>query len=382
MKCTFCDEEGDRSTFIKGKSGAICPACTERIADIKKKTHAEEEKKSEETEEEFNLPTLSELKTQLDHKVIGQENAKKQVLIEFYKHYKGIQKRKNNIFLLGNSGVGKTHMVRSLSEIFQAPLIEFDATTFSETGYKGKDVSDIIEDAFMKVGEDPERLKESIIFIDEIDKILTTTSMEGVNKVQHSLLKMVEGMTFTFHSRDKKGKRALVTVDTADLQFVIAGACVGLEQVIQERHSPSKRIGFASTSNEGTEKHQEKNEVTTDDLIEFGFIPEFIGRFPLVVQLEDLTTDDYIRILSEGEHAVLTDYINVFHEENIQLEVDPSVLNMIAKEAQFGSLGVRGVQATLTKTLNTMLYDSLSNQEGYIVLNEDSFIRTNRTQKE
>ena len=317
--------------------------------------------------------TLMELKQALDKKVVGQEKAKRQLLVEFYKHSKGMQINKNNTFLIGNSGVGKTHLVRSLSQIFDMRLIEFDATMFSETGYKGKDVMEIIEDAFRQCGEDVEVLKQSVIFIDEIDKVLTTTNVGAESKIQQSLLKMVEGIEIPL--RTMKGrKRETVTIDTKDLQFVVAGACVGLEEQVQKRNKPTQ-LGFGMASN--VEDQEEEESVSASDLIQYGFIPEFIGRFPLIIQLESLGKEDYVNILKHSEHSVLKDYVNVFQQENIVLEIDEDAMELMAERVQDSELGFRSVQSTLTKQLNEMLFDSITFKRDRIVLDRNSLINTN-----
>lgn len=390
QKCVFCGDEKKNKELIKGESGAICSACAtaadeyfKKADDKKRSIKKEHEKKEEELPDKESVSasqksdkTLNQFKEDLDKKVIGQDQAKRQLLMEFYKYNKGIQKNKNNAFLIGNSGVGKTHLVRSLSEVFGMRLIEFDATSFSETGYKGKDVLEIIEDAFEQVDQDIEALKRSVIFIDEIDKIITTTNSSGVTKVQQSLLKMTEGMVIPLK---KKNERRIETVmiNTKDLQFVVAGACVGLKDQIANKGS-GQQIGFGkrSPSEKESSKHQK---VTASDLIDYGFIPEFIGRFPLIIELDNLTKEDYVKILKDGENSVIDDYIRVFKEENIQLVINDEVVEMMADQVKNGQLGFRGVQSTLTTHLNELLYDSITNKLNKTVLDKNNLIKSDNS---
>lgn len=384
-KCAFCGEAKEPNKLIQGKDGTICSECAGMATDY---FHEQLNEKEPQATDQLpphdvgngvsaNTKTLTELKQALDQKVIGQEKAKRQLLVEFYKHFKGMQSNKNNAFLIGNSGVGKTHLVRSLSQIFDMRLIEFDATMFSETGYKGKDVMEIIEDAFQQCGEDIEALKQSVIFIDEIDKVLTTTNVGAESKIQQSLLKMVEGMEIPL--RIMKGrKRETIIIDTKELQFVVAGACVGLKEQVQKRNKPTQMgFGMATKIND----HEGDEGISASDLIDYGFIPEFVGRFPLIIQLESLTKEDYVNILKHGEHSVLKDYVQVFQQENIVLEINEDAMELMAERVQDSELGFRSVQSTLTKQLNEMLFDSITFKRDRIVLDRNSLIKTDNSNR-
>lgn len=362
--CAFCGEEKETSDIVKGKSGMICSECVKSATTYFSELPEEDKKRP--------IKSLSELKTALDKKVIGQEQAKRQLLVELYKHAKGTQRVKNNAFLIGDSGVGKTHLVRSLADVFNVALVEFDATMFSETGYKGKDVSEIIENAYYACGEDLGELKQAVLFIDEIDKITTTSNSEGVNKVQQSLLKLVEGVTVTIQVKDDRGRRQPMNIDTSQLQFIVAGACVGLKDQIKAKRSPAQTIGFASREQP---EHTADMSATADDLIRYGFIPEFMGRFPLIIELNSLTKDDYMRILTESEDSVIKDYISVFHEENIDLEIKTDAVELLAEQIKETSLGFRGVKSTLTRRLNELFYDSVELKRDRIVLDKNNLIK-------
>lgn len=365
--CSFCEEEKLPSEVVKGKEGTICNHCTQSATAYFSDTQTN--KKPEPTQ---SSRTLTELKEALDKKVIGQEVAKRQLLVELYKHSKRSRKSKNNVFLIGDSGVGKTHLVRSAAQVFDMPLIEFDATTFSETGYKGKDVSEIIEQAYQFCEGDQDRLMRSILFIDEIDKITKSSSVNGTNMIQQSLLKMIEGTTVTFKARDDRGRRESILIDTTQLQFVVAGACVGLKEQINSKRSNNQGIGFGARAHQKSEIRDVP--VGADDLIEYGFIPEFVGRFPLIIELSSLTKEDYVRILIDSEDSVINDYIAMFHEENIDLVVSKDAVEMLAEQIQSTVLGFRSVKSTLTRRLNDLLYDSVELRQDKIVLDQNNLI--------
>jgi len=362
--CTLCGGVIIKENLVKGAKGSVCKTCINTAT----KLSANDVK-----ETELNtFLTLSELKEALDKKVVGQEEAKKQLLMEIYKYKKGSQKNKNNAFLIGDSGVGKTHLVRSIADIFDVKLVEFDATTFSETGYKGKDVSEIIEDAYIQCGEDIDVLKKSIIFIDEIDKVITTSNPDSTNKVQHALLKMVEGTDTVIQVRDKRGVKKGLEINTKELQFVVAGACVGLTKQIKEKQSPSKGIGFGYHS---TSVSSKTVEVEVSDLIEYGFIPEFVGRFPLIIRLEGLTKDHMLQILLESETSILKDYIAMFSSENIELKIEDDAIEFLAEQSKKTPLGFRGVQSTLTKRMNDILYDSMNKKTDKVILDKNKLTK-------
>lgn len=360
--CTLCGGVVIKENLIKGAKGSVCKTCLSTATKQSANKVKEVGKKS--------VLTLSQLKEALDKKVIGQEEAKKQLLMEIYKYKKGSQKNKNNAFLIGDSGVGKTHLVRSIADIFDVKLVEFDATTFSETGYKGKDVSEIIEDAYIQCGEDIDILKKSIIFIDEIDKVITTSNPDSANKVQQALLKMVEGSDVVIQARDKRGVKKGIEINTRELQFIVAGACVGLSKQVKEKHFPSKGIGFGY--HDPTTTNNDKSiDIKASDLINYGFIPEFVGRFPLIIQLESLTKDHMLQILLESESSILKDYIAMFSSENIELKIENDAIEFLAEQSKKTPLGFRGVQSTLTKRMNDILYDSMNKKIDKVILDKN-----------
>lgn len=369
-KCTFCGNEKEKDV-ITGKDGAICYDCLGVCNDIQAKKTAIEGKadKSISVGLDLNIEP-KKVKQKIDEIVIGQEDAKKQLIMECYKHYNSKSKTRNNLFLLGNSGVGKTFLVRNLASIIGVPFVEFDSTTFSETGYKGKDTIEIVQELYTKCGGDKEKTESAIVFIDEIDKIVTTSNGEGVNKVQHALLKLIEGATYPIQKG--KGVRSGVDmIDTGEILFIVAGACVGIQDIVKKRTISTGNIGFSIRDNIKTEQSKE---LIAEDLVEFGFIPEFVGRFPIIVQLKDLTKEDFRSILTKSKESVIPEYVSLFKEENIELSFTTEIIEKLTEKAKSSPMGVRAVQHSLAKGLNTLLFNSLLDEQKSITINEISML--------
>lgn len=354
--CTFCGQEKKLKDCIEGQSGSICRSCLEIVTEMAEETAVTDSVAKSDW-------TPLELKAKIDEIVIGQEEAKKQLIMEFHKRYH-LNMPRSNVFFLGNSGVGKTFLVRTLAKLIQAPFYEFDATTFSETGYKGRDVEGIIEEIAMQAEGDLDKIEKAIVFIDEIDKVLTTTNRDGVNKVQHSLLKLIEGSTYTVDISRKQR----VTIDTSKIQFIVAGACIGIDAIKKERITPSRGIGFSQQP--PTVLTNESPKITAKDLIKFGFIPEFVGRFPIIVQLKDLEESDYREILLKSKQSVIPSYTELFQGNDIELVIPEETIAWLIQKTKEDGLGVRGVQNTLIQRFNTLMYDSFGDKPKKIVLNE------------
>lgn len=325
-KCSFCGKERDEESLIEGQTGRICTECLTVCTDISTQQSEQKKGATQKKPTSKKKPTLEkpieevivefsplELKQKIDEVVIGQEEAKRQLIMELYKHYKLKASRKNNVFLIGNSGVGKTFLVRNLAKSLDVPFLEIDATNFSETGYKGRDVMDIVQDLIEVAQGNPKRIENAIVFIDEIDKLTTTTNGETNNKVQQAFLKMVEGTTYPVVLG--RGRNAVeFEIDTSKILFIAAGACVGIEDIVKKRQkNKTGTIGFQQEPQKKMSSMDEN--VIAKDLTSFGFIPEFVGRFPLIVQLKDLTDEDYRSILLKSKEAIIPEYISLFKKE-------------------------------------------------------------------
>lgn len=364
-------------------SGNLCKDCLEVIEVLEKKedtSKKSEKKRKEKKNDKKNKLNIKSLKEQIDEVVMGQNEAKEQMVVEFYKHYKGLSSPANNIFIVGDSGVGKTFLVRSLSKLLDLPFIEVDATSYTEAGYKGNDVTEIIDELIVREKGNRRRIEQSIVFIDEIDKTTTTTSSTASpNKVQQSLLKMIEGMEYSYEISTGKGVLEGV-IDTSKIMFIAAGACVGLTDIRKKRLKPNdNRIGFASKPIK--EKEFEDRAIAdyiSQDLIDFGFIPEFIGRYSLIVELQPLTEENIKDILVNSPNSILKGALEMFEEEGVELVIDKTDVDWLMKESTNNPLGVRSLNQSLLKHLNDRLFQSITQELNSIQL---SLAKSNQKKK-
>lgn len=381
--CTFCGRKKNDTHIVMGLDGAICQSCLKVVAGEFDKKSNDDKKASQQQRipvmrEENRRPTPtfhaeqhvtfspSELKEKVDRMVMGQEHAKEQLIMELYKHYHLQARQKNNLFLLGNSGVGKTYLVRSLAKSLDVPFIEVDATMYSETGYKGKEISSIIQELVDKEGGNINRIENAIVFIDEIDKIVSNANGEANHKIQQSLLKLAEGFEAAYTIPTPMGSRN-VTVDTSKILFIVAGACVGLEDIVNKDQKKATTIGFRPPNEV---KAAETHIATAQDLIDYGFIPEFVGRFPLIIQLGELTDADYRTILVGSEHAIISEYISLFQKEQIDLSFTEDAIQELLTAVKGNPLGVRGVQNALAKHMNNLLFKSMMGEAREITVGQ------------
>lgn len=353
--CVFCDKSKRKEEIIEGINGDVCKDCLNIIQSLQTK-----EIKDNDNKNNRNTYTMSKLKNKIDKLVMGQDEAKKQLIVELYKHYGPNNMKANNVFLVGDSGVGKTYLVRSLADIMNVPYLEVDITAYSETGYKGRDITEFLDELIIQQKGVSKNIEKAIIFLDEIDKMTTTTnSGESSTKVQHALLKIIEGMKYSYNI--PYGNQILKgTIDTSKIMFIAAGACIGLKEIREERIEPRKQsIGFNFTEMAIKSSFKQSTEYIGDDLIDFGFIPEFVGRFPLVLELYPLTKKNIIDILTIHPNSLLRGAKEIFYQEGIELVITDEDVNWLAEESIKHPLGVRSVSQVLTKRLNNQLYDSV-----------------------
>lgn len=308
---------------------------------------------------DLKMNTPKEIKKELDRYVIGQERAKKVLSVGIYNHYKRIINHKDvaksNIMLVGSTGVGKTELARSVAKILDVPFVIADSTGLTEAGYVGKDVEDIIAALIEKAGGDIERAKHGIVYIDEIDKLARhadgrkDVSGEGV---QQALLKLVEGSEIKLNLGDKNSPFSeSVTINTSDILFICGGAFEGITMAEKkpERITP----GFNSV----TETPEASDRIDAKALIKFGMIPELIGRFPLIVQLEDLTQDDLKRILVEPEGSLVNQYKELLSIDDIELDFTEKALEYIANKAYENKTGARGLKSIIEDSILDLMYE-------------------------
>jgi ATP-dependent Clp protease ATP-binding subunit ClpX len=355
--CSFCGKHKDVvAKLIVGEQVAICNECVELCETLL--TDELVIKPSESIELD---PIL--IKEHLDQYVIGQDRAKQVLSVAVVNHYKritnpdpNIEVEKCNILMLGPTGSGKTLLAKTVARYLDVPFVIADATSLTEAGYVGDDVESLISRLFAASGGDIAKTQRGIVFIDEIDKISRRSESASITRdvsgegVQQALLKLVEGtkcrVTPTGNRKHPSGD--MIEIDTTNILFIAGGAFVGLDNVVKNRVRGTS-IGFGAQVTSDTNTHLDQT--TPEDLIKFGMIPEFVGRFPSWVALQELDKEDLIRILLDVKHSYIAQYSWLFEQDQVELEFSPEALEMIADRTILNKTGARGLHSELERVL-------------------------------
>ncbi len=388
---------------VRNESGIKEPsAYIQRLAEVVQAWQDEENKNQSADDEPIGpVPTPHAIKAELDKYVIGHDHTKIALSVAVHNHYRRLEQlqnkskakgddefadveiEKSNILLVGPTGCGKTLLAKTLAKMLNVPYAIGDATTLTQAGYVGEDVENLVRYLWQNAGNDINRTKRGIIYIDEIDKIASKTDNVSITRdvsgegVQQALLKILEGSICRIPPKGgrKHPDQELVEIDTSNILFICGGAFVGLDKIIAERTN-QKVIGYSSEAPESGEASKDKAlDIRPEDLVKFGLIPEFTGRLPVVTSMTELTEDDLVRILTEPKNCLTKQYRKLLAMDNVDLTFEPEALRELARNALKRKTGARGLRAAMERLMMNVMFDAPENKSKKKIVITEAFVK-------